>query len=40
MVPDISVHDERAFSRQLEEELKAVLPDVVVSVVIDHNYSD
>ena len=40
VVPDISIHDEIAFSRQLEEELKAVLPDMNISIVIDHNYSD
>ena len=39
VVPDISVHDEPAFKRHLEEDLKAVLPDTNVSVVIDHNYS-
>ena len=39
VVPDISVHDEPAFSRQLTEELKTVLPNVDVSIVIDHNYS-
>ena len=40
VVPDISVHDEPAFSRQLQEELKAILPDKDISIVIDHNYSE
>ncbi len=40
VVPDISIRDEVAFSRQLEEELKAVLPDTNISIVIDHNYSE
>ena len=40
VVPDISVHDEPAFSRQLQEELKAMLPDKDISIVIDHNYSE
>ena len=40
VVPDISVHDEQAFSRQLTEELKAVLPDTNITIVIDHNYSE
>ena len=40
VVPDISIHDEPAFSRQLEEELKAVVPDMEISIVIDHNYSE
>ena len=40
VVPDISVHDESVFSHQLEEEIKAVLPDMSISIVIDHNYSE
>jgi cation diffusion facilitator family transporter len=41
VVPDISVHDDSAFSRQLEKEVKALLPvDMNVSIVIDHNYSE
>ncbi len=40
VVPDISVHDDLVFSSQLEEELKAVLPNMNVSIVIDHNYSE
>lgn len=41
VVPDLSIHDEAAFVRQLEEELKPLLPDdMSVSIVIDHNYSE
>ena len=40
VVPDISVHDEAAFSSQLTEELKGVLPDTNISIVLDHNYSE
>lgn len=40
VVPDLSVHDEVAFCRQLEEELKAVLPHTQISIVIDHNYTE
>ena len=40
VVPDISIHDEPAFCRQLTEELKAVIPNTIVSIVIDHNYSE
>ena len=40
VVPDISIHDEAAFSRMLEEELKAILPNTNISIVIDHNYSE
>ena len=40
VVPDIAVHDEPAFNRHLIEELKAAVPNVNVSIVIDHNYSE
>ncbi len=40
VVPDLSVHDENAFCHQLVEELKPLLPDVELSIVIDHNYSE
>ena len=38
VVPDISVHDDAAFVRQLTEELEKVVPTFNVSIVIDHNY--
>lgn len=40
VVPDISVHDDAAFVRQLTEELEKVVPTFNVSIVIDHNYSE
>jgi len=40
VVPDLSVHDEPAFCRQLIAELQPLLPDVNLSIVIDHNYSE
>ena len=40
IVLDLSVKDEPAFCSQLTEELKAALPDVGLSIVIDHNYSE
>lgn len=40
VVPDISIHDEVAFCKRLSDELQARLPDVGISVVIDHNYSE
>ena len=40
IVPDISVHDEAALSVRLTEELKALVPDEEVCIVIDHNYSE
>ena len=40
VVPDISVHDEPALSARLTEELKALIPDKEITIVIDHNYSE
>ena len=40
VVPDLSVRDEKAFCQQLVSELKPLLPDVELNVVIDHNYSE
>ena len=40
VVPDISVHDEAALSSRLTDEIKALVPDEEVSIVIDHNFSE
>ena len=40
VVPDISVHDEVALSSQLANEIKALVPEEEVTIVIDHNYSE
>ena len=40
VVPDLSVRDEQALCRQLIAELQPLLPDVELSIVIDHNYSE
>ena len=40
VVPDMSVHDDHAFTQQLQDRLKQVLPDEQVSIVIDHLYAD
>ena len=40
VVPDISVHDDGALSEKLTQELKSLLPDENVTIVIDHNYSE
>ena len=40
VVPDLSVTDDQAFTQNLLERLKQVLPDQQVSMVIDHNYSE
>ena len=39
VVPDISVHDEASLSSTLTSEIKALVPDYEVTIVIDHNYS-
>ena len=40
VVPDISVHDEAAFVRQLIAELQPLVPDMQVVIIVDHNYSE
>ena len=40
VVPDISVHDEATLSSQLANEIKALVPEEEVTIVIDHNYSE
>jgi cation diffusion facilitator family transporter len=40
VVPDISVTDEEAFVRQLISELQPLVPDMQVTIIIDHNYSE
>ena len=40
VVPDISCHDDTALRRQLTEEIQALVPDLQVGIVIDHNYSE
>ena len=40
VVPDISVHDEVALCAQLTKELKALVTDEEISIVVDHNYSE
>lgn len=40
VVPDISVHDEAALAAQLSTEIKSIVPDEEVTIVIDHNYSE
>ena len=40
VVPDTSVRDEKVLCQQLVSELKPLLPNVELSVVIDHNYSE
>ncbi|MBR6128503.1 MAG: cation transporter [Bacteroidaceae bacterium] len=40
VVPDISVHDDAAFVRQLTVELQPLVPDKQVVIIVDHNYSE
>ena len=40
VVPDRTVTDDEAFIRRLQKQLDAAVPDIPVSIVIDHNYSD
>jgi hypothetical protein len=40
IIPNYTVKDEAAFGKQLEEELRTQLPDINITVVIDHNYSE
>ena len=40
VVPDLTVTDDQAFTEKLLAQLKQVLPDQQISIIIDHNYSD
>lgn len=40
VVPDISVHDDDALVGQLTSEIQPMVPDMQVSIVVDHNYSE
>ena len=40
IVPDISVHDETALCSKLTSELKALVPDEEITIVVDHNFSE
>lgn len=40
VVPDLSCHDDAALYRQLTEEIQALVPNLQVAIVIDHNYSE
>ena len=40
IVPDISCHDDAALCKLLTEEIQALVPDMQVVIVIDHNYSE
>ena len=40
VVPDISVHDDAALTRQLISEIQPMAPGMQVQIIVDHNYSE
>ena len=40
VVPDISVHDDAALTRQLISEIQPMVPGMQVQIIVDHNYSE
>ena len=40
VVPDISIHDDMAFARELSREIQPLVPNMQVVIVVDHNYSE
>ena len=40
IVPDLTIHDDAAFIEELKAEVQPLVPDVQVTIVIDHNYSE
>ena len=40
VVPDITVHDDKALISRLTDELQHLAPDTSVTIVVDHNYSE
>ena len=40
VVPDISIHDDTTLISQLTSEIQPLVPDLKVSIVVDHNYSE
>ena len=40
IVPDISVHNDAALIAQLTAELKSLIPDEEITIVVDHNYTE
>ncbi|MBE6340562.1 MAG: cation transporter [Bacteroidales bacterium] len=40
IVPDISINNDEALQTQLTDELKQIIPDEEITIVIDHNYSE
>lgn len=40
VVPDITVHDDKALISRFTDELQHLAPDTSVTIVVDHNYSE
>lgn len=40
VVPDISVHDEKAFLDQLHNDIQPLVPGTHLEIIVDHNYSE
>ena len=40
VVPDITVHDDAALIAQLTADIQPIVPDMTVTIVVDHNYSE
>ena len=40
VVPDVAVHDDDVFIRQLTHEIQLLVPGIQVAIVVDHNYSE
>ncbi len=40
IVPDLTIHDDGAFVAELAAEVQPLIPDVHLTIVVDHNYSD
>ena len=40
VVPDVTVHDDVAFVRQLLSDIQPLVPGIQVDIIVDHNYSE
>ncbi len=40
VVPDIAVHDDAALIAQLTADIQPIVPDMTVTIIVDHNYSE
>ena len=40
VVPDVTVHDDAAFVRQLLTEIQPLVPETQVDIIVDHSYSE